>query len=74
MRELVGFNVAQEPGRAVTLFRAAAVLAEWFHAHGPDLVIRGLLEEPALKLGLDPGEVAKQLRDGIAHGRRKGAA
>lgn len=74
VKEFVGFNVAQEPGRAVTLFRAAAALAEGFHAHGPDAVIRGLLEEPALKLGLDPGEVAKQLRDGIAHGSRKGGA
>jgi hypothetical protein len=69
VRDFIGFEDVQDPGRAVTLFRCAAALAE---AGTPDGVVVGLLEEPALKTGLEPREVAKQLRDGIAHGRRKG--
>jgi hypothetical protein len=69
VRDFIGFVDVQDPGRAVTLFRCAGVLAE---AGAPDTVIRGLLEEPALKTGLEPREVEKQLRDGIARGRRAG--
>jgi hypothetical protein len=69
VRDFIGFVDVQDPGRAVTLFRCAGVLAE---AGTPDAVIRGLLEEPALKTGLAPREVEKQLRDGIARGRRAG--
>jgi hypothetical protein len=69
VRDFIGFGDVQEPGRAVTLFRAAAALAQ---AGTPDAVVRGLLEEPALRGGLEAWEVDKQLRDGIAHGRRPG--
>lgn len=62
----IGFGDIQHPGRAVTLFRCAAVLAE---AGTPDAVVFGLLEEIALKSGLDAGEVRKQIEDGIQRGR-----
>ena|GEM_PF-2604748 len=71
VRDFIGFGDFQEPGRAVTLFRAAAVLAE---QGTPPHVVRGLLEEPALKMGLDAHETEKQLVAGINHGARKGAA
>ena len=67
----LGFGDHQDPGRAVTLFRCAAALAE---AGTPPAVVRGLLEEPALKTGLDPAEVEKQLAAGIEHGKRKGGS
>ena len=67
VRAFIGFGDIADPGRAVTLFRAAAALAE---ARTPAAVVVGLLEEPALKTGLAPDEVAKQIADGIAHGRR----
>ncbi|QEL19131.1 hypothetical protein [Limnoglobus roseus] len=70
VRDAIGFADWQEPGRAVTLFRCAAALSEAFALHGADAVIRGLLEEPALKMGLTADEVVKQLRDGIAHVRK----
>ena len=69
VRNFIGFADIQDPGRAVTLFRCAAVLAE---GGTPPAVIRGLLEEPDLKSGLDTAEVEKQLAAGTAHGRRKG--
>lgn len=62
--DFIGFADVLEPGRAVTLWKCAAVLSE---AGTPPAVVRGLLEEPALKTGLDPDEVEKQLRAGIAH-------
>ncbi len=71
VRDFIGFGDVQEPGRAVTLFRCAAVLAE---SGTPPAVVRGLLEEPALKGGLDPAEVEKQLAAGIGHGHGKGAS
>lgn len=72
VREFIGFGDVRDPGRAVTLFRAAAAaLAE---AGTPDPVVHGLLEEVALKTGLDAREVGKQIRDGIARGRRAGGA
>jgi hypothetical protein len=72
VRRFIGFEDVLDPGRAVTLFRCAAALAE---AGTPAAVVRGLLEEPALKSGLDPAEVEKQLAAGIAHGARaKGVA
>jgi hypothetical protein len=70
VRDFIGFGDLQDAGRAVTLFQCAAVLAE---AGTPEPVVRGLLEEVALKSGLPAAEVEKQIRDGIAHGRRKGA-
>jgi hypothetical protein len=74
VRDFVGFADIQDPGRALTLFRCAAALAEAFELHGPDGVIRGLLAEVALKTGLERREVEKQIRDGIARGRRKGGS
>jgi hypothetical protein len=72
VRRFIGFEEIQDPGRAVTLFRCAAALAE---AETPPAVVRGLLEEPARKSGLDVAEVEKQLSAGIAHGQRaKGGA
>lgn len=71
VRDFIGFGDFQDPGRAVTLFRAAAALAE---QGTPPHVVRGLLEEPALKMGLDAHETEKQLAAGIGHGARKGAA
>jgi hypothetical protein len=65
VRDFIGFGDVQEPGRAVTLWRCAAALAE---AGTPPAVIWGLLEEPALKTGLPVHEVRKQLCAGIAHG------
>jgi hypothetical protein len=69
VRDFIGWGDIQDPGRAVTLFRAAASLAE---AGTPNAVVFGLLEEPALKIGLDPAEVRKQISGGIAHAGRKG--
>jgi len=69
VRDFIGFGDIQDPGRAVTLFRCAAALAE---SGTPPAVVRGLLEEPALKSGLDAAEVEKQLSDGIGHGNRRG--
>jgi hypothetical protein len=71
VHDFIGFQDVQDPGRAVTLWRCAAVLAE---AGTPDQVVRGLLEEPALKTGLEPAEVSRQITTGIDHGRRKGGA
>lgn len=68
VRRFVGFGDIADPGRAVTLFRAAAALSE---AGTPAPVVRGLLEEPALKSGLDATEADKQIRDGYAHGQRQ---
>jgi hypothetical protein len=67
VHRFIGFGDIQDPGRAITLFRCAAVLAE---AGTPVAVIRGLLEESALKSGLDADEVEKQIAAGIAHGQR----
>lgn len=69
VRRFIGFEEIQDPGRAVTLFRCAAALSE---VGTPPPVVRGLLEEPALKSGLEAWEVEKQLAAGIAHGRGKG--
>lgn len=69
VRDFIGFADVLDPGRAVTVFRCAGVLAE---SGTPEPVIRGLLEEPALKSGLDRREVDKQIRDGITRGRRAG--
>jgi hypothetical protein len=69
--DFIGFQDVQDPGRAVTLFRCAAALAE---AGTPDAVVRGLLEEPANKTGLESAEVSRQIATGIEHGRRKGGA
>ena len=68
VRDFIGFGDIQDPGRAVTLFRCSAALAE---AGTPAAVVFGLLEEVAIKTGLAPAEVQKQIRDGIAHGARK---
>jgi hypothetical protein len=67
IRDFIGFGDVQDPGRAITLFRCAAALAE---AGTPPAVVYGLLEEPALKTGLDSEEVAKQIGAGIEHGKR----
>lgn len=67
VRDFIGFGDIQEPGRAVTLWKCAAALAE---AGTPPAVVFGLLAEPAEKTGLDPTEVAKQIRAGIEHGAR----
>lgn len=69
VRDFIGFADVMDPGRAVTLFRCAASLAQ---GGAPDAVVFGLLEEPALKTGLDPAEVRRQIATGIAHGRRAG--
>jgi len=71
VRDFIGFGDVQEPGRAVTLWKCAAALAE---AGTPPAVVFGLLAEPAEKSGLDPAEVEKQLRAGIEHGARCGKA
>ena len=69
VRDFIGFADVEDPGRAVTLFRAAAALAQ----HGtPDSVIAGLLEEPATKTGLALTEVRRQIAAGILHGQRGG--
>lgn len=65
VRDFIGFGDVQEPGRAVTLWKCAAALAE---AGTPRSVVFGLLQEPAEKSGLDPDEVTKQILAGIAHG------
>lgn len=74
VRNFIGFGDVEDPGRAVTLFRASAALMEAHRLHGPEAVIRGLLAEPALKMGLGPEEVEKQIRAGIDRGRRGGSA
>jgi hypothetical protein len=65
VRDFIGFGDVQDPGRAVTLWRCAAALSE---AGTPSAVVWGLLEEPALKTGLPPDEVRRQIQAGIAHG------
>lgn len=70
VRDFIGFQDIQNPGRAVTVFKCAAALSEGFHRWGPAAVIRGLLEEVASKTGLDPAEVEKQIAAGIEHGRK----
>lgn len=70
VRDFIGFADVLDPGRAGTLFRAAAALAQ----HGtPEPVIAGLLEEPATKTGLPLAEVRRQIACGVLHGRRGGA-
>lgn len=69
VRDFIGWADVQDPGRAVTLFRCAAALAE---AGTPEPVVAGLLEEPAAKSGLDPAEVRRQIARGVDHGRRAG--
>lgn len=71
VRRFIGFGDIQDPGRAVTLFRCAAALAE---AGTPAAVVCGLLEESAIKGGLGADEVEKQLAAGIEHGNRKGVS
>lgn len=71
VRDFIGFADVQDPGRAVTLFRCAAALAE---AGTPAAVVSGLLEEPASKTGLSEAEVTRQIAKGIEQGRRKGGA
>ena len=68
VRDFIGFGDVQEPGRAVTLWKCAAALAE---AGTPAPVVFGLLAEPAEKTGLDPAEVEKQIRAGMRDGRRQ---
>lgn len=65
VRDFIGFGDIQDPGRAVTLWKCAAALAE---AGTPGPVVFGLLAEPAEKTGLDPDEVNRQIRSGIEHG------
>jgi len=72
VRDFIGFGDIVGESRAVTLFRCAAVLMESFTKFGPAAVITGLLEEVALKSGLEAWEVEKQLRDGIAAGTKSG--
>ncbi|MBX9625632.1 MAG: hypothetical protein K2X82_17650 [Gemmataceae bacterium] len=69
VRDFIGWADIQDPGRALTLFRCAAALAE---AGTPDPVVAGLLEEPAVKSGLDAAEVRRQIARGVEHGRRAG--
>ena len=71
VRDFIGFGDIQDPGRAVTLWKCAAVLAE---AGTPPPVVFGLLAEPAEKTGLDRAEVEKQIRAGIERGARCGKA
>jgi hypothetical protein len=71
VRDFIGFGDLCDPSRAVTVFRCAAALSE---AGTPPVVVFGLLEEVALKTGLDPAEVRDQIGDGIAHGRKGVAA
>jgi hypothetical protein len=71
VRDFIGFEDVQDPGRALTVFRCSASLAE---AGTPEAVIFGLLEEPALKTGLEQGEVRRQILSGIEHAHRKGGA
>ena len=68
VRNFIAFGDIAEPGRAVTLYLCSKTLAE---AGTPDAVIFGLLEEVALKIGLEPWEVEKQIRAGIRDGRRQ---
>lgn len=69
VRDFIGFSDIQDPGRAVTLWKCAAALAEM---GTPSPVVFGLLAEPAEKTGLDPDEVNRQIRAGIEHGARVG--
>lgn len=57
-----------EGERAVTLFQLAAWLTE---QGAPPSLCSCLLTEAATDTGLTPGEVEKQIRDGIAYARRK---
>lgn len=71
VRSLIGLaDIPPQGERAVRLFSAAAALAEAAAAHGTDALVFHLLEESGRKCGLTAAEVEKQIRDGIAHGRR----
>ncbi len=74
VRDFIGFEDIVGESRAVTLFRCAAVLMESFTKFGAVAVITGLLEEVALKSGLETWEVEKQIRDGIARGSKPGGS
>lgn len=65
--ELFRFGVP-EGERAVTLFQAAAYLTE---QGAPPSFCSLFLTETATDTGMTPGEVAKQIRDGIAYATRK---
>ncbi len=71
VKNLIGLAEIPAPGeRAIRLFSAAAALSEAVTAYGTDSLIFHLLEEAARKCGLTAAEVEKQIRDGIARGRR----
>jgi hypothetical protein len=56
--------------RAVSTFRAAAELAEFYESHGFDALVHALLTEAALDSGLSPSETKRQIDCGLARGRR----
>jgi hypothetical protein len=57
--------------RAVSTFRVAAELSEFFLIHGFDSLVHALLTEAALDSGLGPGEAKRQIDSGLAHARRQ---
>jgi hypothetical protein len=57
--------------RAVSVFRAAAELAELHDTHSFDAVVHALLTDCALDSGLSPSEAKRQIDCGLAHGRRQ---
>jgi hypothetical protein len=62
--------------RAVSTFRAAAELSEFYMSYGFEALAHALLVDAALDSGLSPSEAKRQIDCGLAHGRRpkKGGA
>ena len=61
-----------ETQRAVSVFRVAAELTEFHHAHGFDALVHALVTDAARDSGLSPSEIKRQVESGIAHARRQG--
>jgi hypothetical protein len=69
-RQLIVDPISVEVGeRHRRIFSAAANLAEFGTI---DDLIHAILTEPGLDTGLPPGEVERQIRTGIGHGRQRG--
>jgi hypothetical protein len=72
LRRFIRDGELEPDRRAVSIFRAAAELAELHEAVGFDALAHALLSEAALDSGLSPSEAKRQIDCGLAHGRQRG--
>jgi hypothetical protein len=70
-RRFIRENELDVDKRAVSTFRVAAELSEFYLAHGFDSLVHALLTEAALESGLTPSETKRQIECGLAHSRRQ---